>query len=262
MSVRARLAPTPSGFLHWGNLLNFTLTWVHARRAGGQLALRIDDLDAQRARPEYVHDIFATLEWLGFDWDEGPQTAEDFQLRFTQSARTEEYRRWLKKFPSYGCGCSRQDVRARTTALYDGHCRELGLAVTQRRWRSDLPENDVVLWRKDDVPAYHLVSLVEDLRLGTTLIVRGEDLRESSEAQRALASRLGAEGQSFLQAHFIHHPLLLDEAGEKMSKSAGSAALKTWREQGHTASETFQELGRRAGWKKDVTSLASALIHL
>lgn len=262
MSVRARLAPTPSGFLHWGNLLNFTLTWVHTRRAGGQLALRIDDLDAQRARPEYVEDIFSTLKWLGFEWDEGPQTAEEFQKNFTQTARTDEYRRWFKKFPSYGCICSRQEVRSRTTKLYDGHCRDLGVDGIQRRWRSELPENDVVLWRKEDAPAYHLVSLVEDLRLGTTLIIRGEDLRESSEVQRALARRLGAEGESFLQAHFMHHPLLLDETGEKMSKSAGAAALRTWREAGHSVSETFQELARRAGWKRDITSLASALIHL
>ncbi len=266
MSVRARLAPTPSGFLHWGNLLNFTLTWVHTRRASGSLALRIDDLDAQRARPEYITDIFETLKWLGFTWDEGPQSAEEFQQHFSQAARTEEYRRWLTRFEGYACDCSRQAVKSRTSAFYDGHCRTRGLKLEAGRnqWRllSENPQNDIVLWRKEDAPAYHLVSLVEDLRMGTTLVVRGEDLRDSSEAQKNLAQTLGAEGESFLQAHFIHHPLLLDGAGQKMSKSAGAEALKTWREQGHSVAETFQELGRRAGWKKDITSLASALVHL
>ncbi len=266
MNVRARLAPTPSGYLHWGNLLNFTLTWVHTRRASGVLALRIDDLDAARVRPEYIQDIFETLSWLGFTWDEGPQTPQEFNQRFSQAKRTEEYRRWLARFEGYACDCSRQAVKARTDAFYDGHCRTRSLPLQENKtqWRllSENPQNDIVLWRKEDAPAYHLVSLVEDLRMGTTLIVRGEDLRESSEAQRNLAEKLGMEGESFLKAHFIHHPLLLDDAGEKMSKSEGAEALKTWREQGHSVAETFQELGRRAGWKKDVTSLASALIHL
>lgn len=266
MNVRARLAPTPSGYLHWGNLLNFTLTWVHTRRAGGVLALRIDDLDAARARPEYISDIFETLQWLGFDWDEGPRSPQDFQQHFSQAARTEEYRRWVTRFPGYACDCSRQAVKARTAEFYDGFCRTRGLqlALDKTQWRllSKKPQDDIVLWRKEDAPAYHLVSLVEDLRMGTTLVVRGEDLRESTEAQKNLALQLGSEGESFLQAHFIHHPLLLNDAGEKMSKSTGAEALKTWRAQGHSVSETFQELARRAGWKKEMTSLASALVHL
>lgn len=266
MSVRARLAPTPSGYLHWGNLLNFTLTWVHTRRAGGKLALRIDDLDAARARPEYLEDIFSTLTWLGFEWDEGPHSAEEFQRHFTQTARTEEYRRWLTRFAGYACDCSRQEIRARTSLTYDGHCRERGLRlekdITQWRLRAPQVENDVVLWRKEDAPAYHLVSLVEDLRLGTNLIIRGLDLYDSSEVQKLLAQQLGSEGESFLKAHFIHHPLLLDETGAKMSKSEGAEALKTWRAQGHNVAETFRELARRAGWPKEVDSLASALIHL
>ena len=71
-NCRLRYAPTPSGFLHIGNALNFRLNWLVARQNGGKILLRIDDLDAERKRPEYIADIFESLEWLGLDWDEGP----------------------------------------------------------------------------------------------------------------------------------------------------------------------------------------------
>ena len=252
MTLRARMAPTPSGFLHWGNLLNFALTWVYVRREGGELALRIDDVDATRARTDYVDDIFTTLNWLGFDWDHGPQTSDEFQKKFSQSARTEEYRLWFSKFPGYACACSRQEVRDRTDKRYDGFCRHRGLSLerekTQWRLLADIPEHDIVLWRKEDLPAYHLVSLFEDLRFGSNLIIRGEDLMESTVSQKYLASMLGRDGQNFLHAHFVHHKLLFDEHGHKLSKSDGADALKSWRERGKSAADVFIELSRRAGW--------------
>lgn len=260
-AYRARFAPTPSGFLHFGNLLNFTLTWLHVRTHGGVLALRIDDLDAPRARPEYVQDIFDTLTWLGFDWDEGPRSPAEVQQTFSQTLKTEEYRAFLKKFSTYPCTCSRQDIRARTREHYDGFCRErrLGLVgdALQWRWRSPVPSTDVVLWRKGDLPAYHLVSLYEDLRFQTNLLVRGEDLLESSLVQRALATSLGAEGATFTSAKFIHHALLTDANGEKLSKSQGAHALVEWRRPGRTPEEVFLELSRLTG-KAPFVSLAEA----
>lgn len=260
-AYRARFAPTPSGFLHFGNLLNFTLTWLHVRTQGGVLALRIDDLDAPRARPEYVQDIFDTLTWLGFDWDEGPTSPLEFQQKYSQTLKTEEYRAFLKKFATYPCSCSRQEIRARTSELYDGFCRErrLGLVddTLQWRWRSPVAATDVVLWRKGDLPAYHLVSLFEDLKFQTNLIVRGEDLLESSLVQRGLATALGGEGATFATAKFLHHALLTDAKGEKLSKSQGSHALIEWRRSGRTPDEVFLELSRLTG-KGPFTSLSEA----
>lgn len=258
---RARFAPTPSGFLHFGNLLNFTLTWLHARTRGGVLGLRIDDLDATRARPEYVQDIFDTLTWLGFDWDEGPRSPVEFHARFSQTLKTAEYRQFLTRFDTYPCTCSRQEIRARTRAHYDGFCRDRQRSAdagpAQWRWRAPAPASDVVLWRKEDLPAYHLVSLYEDLAFGTTLVVRGEDLRESSDVQRALARSLGAAGDAFDRAQFVHHPLLLDAQGAKLSKSAGSSALVEWRRSGRTPAEVFVELSRLTG-KAPFASLSEA----
>lgn len=247
MIIRSRLAPTPSGYLHWGNLYNFALTWGEVRAGGGALCLRIDDLDATRARTEYVEDIFRTLEWLGFDWDEGPEGPADFQRHHSQSLKLAEYRSWLARWPGYACACSRQDIQARTTSSYDGFCRERALTLTpgQSAWRAR--SNDVVLWRKDDLPAYHLVSLVEDIKMGINLVVRGEDLRESSDIQLQLAQALGEEAQVFRQARFVHHPLLRDATGNKLSKSAGAGSLKQWREAGKSAAEAWRHLAAMVG---------------
>ena len=202
MLTRSRLAPTPSSLLHYGNLFNFVLTTIETRRRGGTLLLRIDDLDAIRAREAYVDDIFSTLRALGFAWDAGPANIDDFRSTHSQALKSASYHAFLDRFPGYAYSCSRQQIKARTDALYDGHCRDRGLSrvkgQTQWRVRSDSPKNDLVLWRKEDLPAYHLVSLQEDLSARINLIVRGEDLRESTEQQKRLANMLGDAGRPFL----------------------------------------------------------------
>lgn len=263
--IKSRIAPTPSGYLHWGNLLNFTLAWVHTRRQKGILQLRIDDLDAERSRPEYVDDIFQSLEWLGFDWDEGPSSPDDFRRHHSQAAQKEKYREWLSRFPGYGCDCSRKLIQKRTDALYDGMCRERGLPLVQGttlwRMREEHPCDDIVLWRKEDMPSYHLVSIIEDLSFESNFIVRGEDLFESTQAQLRIARMLGSDGASFSNAHFLHHPLIKDARGMKLSKSAGSTSLKYYREQGCTSSEAFVELSKLTGWPQPITSLQDALCN-
>lgn len=244
--IRSRLAPTPSGYLHWGNIFNFALTWALVRRESGVLALRIDDLDATRARPEFVADIFETLRWLGFDWDEGPKHEADFKEHFSQGLRLSEYRNALQFFTGYACDCSRQSVKLKPCDCQGRHL-ELKAHVTQ--WKE--ATTGVVLWRKDDLPAYHLVSVLEDVRTHTNLIVRGEDLRESSETQLQLAKLLGPVAESFTSARFVHHQLI-QENGGKLSKSAGSPSIKHWRGQGLTPSEIWSELGQKVGqrWRK------------
>ena len=249
--IRSRLAPTPSGYLHWGNIYNFALAWAMVRRAKGTLALRIDDLDATRARPEFVADIFETLYWLGFTWDEGPKNEKDFKEHFSQGLRLAEYRNALSFFKGYACDCSRQSVKLKAC---DCQGRNLELKANVTQWKEQ--ESGVVLWRKDDLPAYHLVSVLEDVRTHMNLIVRGEDLQESSEIQLALAKQLGPVAESFVKAQFVHHALI-KENGEKLSKSAGATSIKYWREQGMSAAEVWSELGKRVG--QDWRSLKSVL---
>jgi glutamyl-tRNA synthetase len=94
--LRTRIAPTPSGFLHAGNAWSFLIAWLCARSRGGPVALRIDDLDAERFRPEYLEDVFASLEWLGLDWDEGPRDPGEFRARYGQRLRLGAYRKALE----------------------------------------------------------------------------------------------------------------------------------------------------------------------
>ena len=93
--IRTRFAPTPSGYLHWGNALSFVITWLMARQHAGTVRLRIDDLDQSRVRPDFIEDIFRSLEWLGLDYDRGPSGPDDFARNESQVHRIDLYRELL-----------------------------------------------------------------------------------------------------------------------------------------------------------------------
>ncbi|MEO6039289.1 MAG: glutamate--tRNA ligase family protein, partial [Saprospiraceae bacterium] len=197
---RLRLAPTPSGYLHRGNALNFTLNWLATRlQPGANLLLRIDDLDADRKRPEYVADIFESLHWLGVDWEEGPASVDDFEKNWSQNLRKSLYHKALADLRStgllYACAKSRQDM-----APYGGHYplefrnQYLDLDAPHVAWRiatpAGFPLPDFIVRRRDGVPAYQVASMVDDLHFGVTHIIRGVDLATSTYAQRWLAEQL------------------------------------------------------------------------
>ena len=127
--VRSRIAPTPSGFLHAGNAMNFILTWAITRASGGRLLLRIDDLDKGRYRREYVEDIFAGLEWLGLDYDEGPRSVQELEERWSQHHRLNRYQLLLDQLRAdkrlFACICSRKEIRERSKdGRFPGTCRD------------------------------------------------------------------------------------------------------------------------------------------
>ncbi len=249
---RLRIAPTPSGFLHLGNALNFTLNWLVARSApAGRLLLRIDDLDADRKRPEYIQDVFDTLHWLGLDWDEGPVSPEDFEKNWSQYNRIELYRNFLDELRRrdllFACGKSRRDL-APFGGAYPLEFRRQNLSLDDPdvAWRIATPEEcplpDFVVRRRDGIPAYQVASLADDLHFGITHVVRGEDLRASTAAQQFLATCLGRS--DFLSVRVLHHPLLTNERGEKLSKSAGANSLRALREAGESPGFVFREVTR------------------
>ena len=240
--VRTRIAPTPSGYLHLGNLANFLLVEKLARTSAGTVILRIDDCDSTRARPEFVRDIFATLGWLGIEWREGPRDEQDFARSFSQAARKEYYFDRLRALAphTYACACSRKEAGA----VYGGHCRDKGIQFRPGehalRLRIDDPAlatrfGDVVLWRKDGGPAYQWVSVIDDLDQRVNLIVRGQDLADSSDLQKHIAALVVPGG--FAGVRFVHHPLLKDPNGEKLAKSQRAPALKDFRDTGISAAE-------------------------
>jgi glutamyl-tRNA synthetase len=245
--IFSRLAPTPSGYLHLGNLANFLRIEKFVKESGGSLLLRIDDCDGTRARREFVEHIFETLEWLGIEWQQGPRSTEDFYRSFSQVSRKQYYFGKLKALSSqiYACACSRKQLEGEGC-----RCQEKKLSFepgkTALRLRFEDPAlqsrfGDVVLWRKDDGPAYHWASVVDDLEWGVNLIVRGEDLRESSALQQEIAALLKLGG--FAGVRFVHHPLLTGEGGAKLSKSQGALSVVELRKAGMSA-EAVRERAR------------------
>lgn len=237
-----RLAPTPSGFLHEGNAANLLLVSWLAASHGGQVALRIDDVDASRYRPEFVDDIFAVLEWLDIEWSTGPADRRDFEQHHSQRQRTEQYRAEVGRLTSssaletYACRCSRRELRDRSSITCVSDCRASGRSMVpgETALRVHVPDGstilvegrpvdlsaqmgDFVVWRRDDLPSYQLVSIVADRDLEVTHIVRGADLRASTAAQIFLAPHLGA--RDFDRVTFLHHDLARDAMGAKLSKS-------------------------------------------
>lgn len=259
-NCRLRFAPTPSGFLHIGNALNFTFNWLIARLHGGSILLRIDDLDGDRKRPEYIADIFESLRWLGLDWDEGPglnpnvNAVRDFEENWSQHLRLPLYFNALEKLKAknllFACQKSRRDLLP-----FDGKYppefrnQSLSLDTPDVSWRirtsAEFDPNDFVVRRRDGIPAYQIASLVDDLHFGITHAVRGADLASSTEAQQYLACCL--DENKFLNINFLHHPLVLGDDGGKLSKSAGASSLKAMRENGHDPAFVFETAGEMLG---------------
>lgn len=235
--VVARLAPTPSGYLHLGNAVNFVLTWLLTRRAGGVLHLRIDDLDRARLRPAYLDNIFRVIDWLGLDYDHGPSGPDDFLRHYSQLLHLPAYNTVLRRLAA-SPGLVRASRRSRTTetdtlvplntpgAAWRAHVPAATVVAFADAWQGTtcvplgalMP--DFVLRKKDGVAAYQVASVVDDLRLGTTLVVRGLDLQPSTAAQFWLAGQL-SETAAFNTARVrvFHHALLTNAAGQKLSKS-------------------------------------------
>ncbi len=279
MQIRSRIAPTPSGFLHLGNVFSFVLTWLIVRQAEGYLFLRIDDLDLQRRRVEYLDDIFGTLEWLGLDYDEGASGTTDFLQHFSQETRLSDYENLLtqlleNKANIFSCSCSRADIQ-RNNGSCIGSCSDNKSSINGTAWRIEVPSAPIifqdilkgemqvslaekmqnfVLRRKDAMPAYQLCSLSDDLRYGINLVVRGEDLVDSTAAQLFLAQLIGRN--EFTNAHFLHHSLLYEkDQVRKMSKSNNSLSIKSLRTNMRSPKPIFQWLASQFGFPKSINNL-------
>lgn len=244
-AIRTRLAPTPSGFLHRGNLYNIILNWWLARACGGIVLLRIDDLDKERVRTAYVDFIFRCFAWLELDWDEGPSGPDDLSKNWSQEHRMPLYRAQLEHLMQlnlvYPCTCSRNSLSIRPCS-----CKLLrpSLSGLEFSFKLALPEQpdvsvhdalngkqlfsknrqeDPIVWKKNDTAAYHLGSLTDDLHFGVSHILRGEDLIDATLIQTQMAKLAGLT--AFEQIRIGHHPLLKDSKGGKLSKSAGSQSV-------------------------------------
>lgn len=239
---KTRIAPTPSGFLHAGNAFNFLLIQALAKECGASILLRIDNGDRERYRAPYAQHIFDTLHALGIQYNEGPNDLTELEQSWSQRYRLPLYNQALQQLADTGavfaCTCSRTEWAGCLCAA-----KHLSLSTPGAAWR--LHTNDDVLtvneWsgtkqtslpsamknfivrKRDGLPAYQLCSVIDDVHFGVDLIVRGEDLWASTLAQLHLATVL--QRSSFPETCFVHHPLLTNDDGTKLSKSAGNYSV-------------------------------------
>ena len=259
-SYLTRFAPSPTGYLHLGHVVNAIYVWGLARAAGGRVLLRIEDHDRIRCQPEYEQALLEDLDWLGFRADAG----SDPLLR--QSDEPAAYERALehlrRRTTVYVCDCSRKDIggeqytgRCRTRGLKDGPGRGLRVAIAPGVERFEdlllgpqeqVPANqcgDLLLRDRDGHWTYQFAVTVDDCRQHITHVIRGADLLSSSGRQIRLARMLGRVDPP----RFLHHPLVLKERGEKLSKSDRDTGVRDLRRMGLSAAEVIGRSAAAAG---------------
>jgi glutamyl/glutaminyl-tRNA synthetase len=276
---KTRIAPTPSGFLHLGNVLSFAITAYIAQKNGAQILLRIDDLDRLRINRKYVQDIFDTLNFMEISWDEGPRNMEEYETTYSQLYRMEAYSEamnYLKdKGLLYACNCSRKQLHI-CVPENSCNCRQLQIDLSSDNvnWRlltnddaeitvkdyseknikATLPADmhNIIIKKKDGYPSYQLASVIDDLLYEVDLVVRGADLWPSTLVQHQIASALGKD--SFKEITFYHHSLLMDGANKKLSKSAGATSVKHLRQNGLAVSAIYSLIADELGINKPINS--------
>ena len=287
MSGKTRFAPSPTGYLHEGHLLSALYVWAAAEAFGLKIHLRIEDHDRSRARPEYIRSIYEDLEWFGFEYDSDS----------IQSNRNPVYEEALAKLERdglvYPCFCSRKQLEAENPKsetgeiVYSGKCRKidssmdtlvpsalrcdeqphnLRIIVPDKviHWHDmrlgDFDENpkqqcgDFPIRDRDMQWTYQFAVCVDDIDEGITHIVRGEDIRSSTARQIALMQLLGRE----TPPAYLHHPLIVDAAGKKLSKRERAHSLRQDRDAGQSKESLLGRVCFKAKLQPENTPLTLA----
>lgn len=280
--MRARFAPSPTGYLHVGSARTALFNWLAVRHAGGEFVLRSDDTDQERSSDEYYKDVIDGLRWLGIDWEEGVEVGGSHGS-YRQSDRMERYQevaaQLLDSAGAYLCFCTPDELAARRDQAraegrppgYDGRCRALPTGDSQaRRDRGEAAVvrlavsrpgetvfedivrgevsfdhehvEDFILLRSNGSPTYHLASTVDDVDYRITHVVRGEDLLSSTPKHILITRAIGEEPPAY-----AHLSLLMGPDGKKLSKRHGDTALHAYREGGFLA-EAFVNYAALLGW--------------
>lgn len=275
MLYRGRVAPTPTGLLHLGHAATFWRAWRRSRDAGGILIFRLEDLDPVRCKAEFAQAAIGDLRWLGLDWQEGPDTGGPYAPYAQHNRRSFFLQAWRQLRDEgwiYPCERSRREV---ATAPFAPHEQEPIFPPFWRvppeeglkwdhpagiNWRFRVPDGetitfrdgrcglvsrragfdfgDFLIWNRDDVPAYELAVVVDDIAMGITEVVRGEDLLTSTARQLLLYRALYATPPAF-----FHGPLLLDENGQRLAKRSASLSLLALRDAGVSPAECLRRAG-------------------
>lgn len=272
--MRGRLAPSPTGAQHVGNARTYLIAWLSARSQGGEVALRIEDIDSPRIKPGAAEQALADLRWLGLDWD-GEPVVQTTRLSFYEAALEQLKRQGLV----YPCTCTRSDIAAAASAphaehegpVYPGTCARrsandgvaLAAAGVPFAWRfrvADSPSfvdgfhgemhidlkqtgGDFVVWKSAGTPAYQLAVVVDDADMGITEVIRGDDLLPSTPRQLLLYRALGHS-----PPRFAHVPLVVGPDGRRLAKRHGDTRLNTLRTAGMRPEALVGLLAWSCGW--------------
>jgi glutamyl-tRNA synthetase len=267
MSVKTRFAPSPTGYLHVGGARTALFSWLHARKHGGKFVLRIEDTDLQRSTAESINAILEGMTWLGLEYDEGPLYQTDRFDRYNQVIQ-----QLLDNGLAYRCDCSQErldkiregQMQRKEKPRYDGHCRGRDIDPGSShvvRFRNpdsgsiavnDLVRgrvvfhneelDDLVIRRTDGSPTYNLTVVVDDLDMGVTTVIRGDDHLNNTPRQINILQALG-EGPP----EYAHVPMILGDDGARLSKRHGAVSVMEYRNQGILPEALLNYLVR-LGW--------------
>jgi glutamyl-tRNA synthetase len=213
---------------HIGSARTALFNWLYARHTGGAFILRIEDTDAARNKPEYLEIIFQSLQWLGLNWDEGPQpggVVKGDKGPYSQSQRGAIYKRYIDRLLSEGKAYESDGaIKFRTPKtpiiVPDLVCGDIQFDRTN--------EPDLVIQRKDGSPVFHLVNVVDDIEMEITHVIRGEDHLSNTHKHLALIEAIGAK-----PPRYAHIPLILNPNGSKMSKRDAGASIQGYIDEGY-----------------------------
>lgn len=266
-TIITRFPPSPTGYLHLGGARTALFNWLYARHTGGRFVLRIEDTDVERSTRASVDAIFEALGWLGIDWDDGP---------YFQSQRFDLYKEYIHRLlesgHAYYCTCPperleamrRQAVETGGKPKYDGTCREknlkyvrgavvrfkvplAGVTVVEDVIRGNIvfPNtqlDDFIIQRSDGTPIYNLAVVVDDITMGITTIIRGDDHISNTPKQILLYQALGAKIPDF-----GHVPMVLGHDRTRLSKRHGAMSVTAYRDMGYLPDALVNYLVR-LGW--------------
>jgi glutamyl-tRNA synthetase len=268
MTVVTRFAPSPTGMLHIGGVRTALFSWLHARHHGGRFILRVEDTDRERSTKEAVGVILDGMRWLELGADEGP---------YFQSQRYERYRaviaQLLERGAAYRCYCTREELEAmrlqqlarKEKPRYDGRCREIQQVragvVPAVRFKNPLDGevivddrvhgrvvfhnrelDDLIIERSDGNPTYNFCVVVDDMDMGVTHVIRGDDHLNNTPRQMNMLLALGATPPVY-----AHVPMILGPDGAKLSKRHGAVSVLQYQEDGYLPDAVLNYLVR-LGW--------------
>ncbi|MCD2451307.1 glutamate--tRNA ligase [Methylicorpusculum oleiharenae] len=268
MTIRTRFAPSPTGYLHIGGARTALFSWLYARKHGGKFILRIEDTDLERSSQESVNAILEGMTWLGLEYDEGP---------FYQTHRFDRYKEVIQQLlnqgDAYYCYCSKEELEQlrneqmanKEKPRYNGKCRQESYFVEGQepviRFKNpedgavtinDLVKGDIVvankelddliIARSDGTPTYNLTVVVDDMDMGVTHVIRGDDHINNTPRQMNILKALGAN-----VPEYAHLPMILGSDGARLSKRHGAVSVMQYRDDGFLPEALLNYLVR-LGW--------------